>query len=144
MFLIFFFLSAFLETRVGDSNMPTTSAANIAQPEPAEPELETTLATIEGHTTSVVSTGGESSQPEGLQVFGETAATIVEETSSSIADMIKELSQAGGSEFPVIEAGGVFISAEDAAEGPSQHEDSHRRVSSPTFQPGEIHQKSYS
>ena len=50
---------------------------------------------MEGITTSDVSTRDESSHPEGLQVPGETAAAVVEETSSSITDMIEGLSQAG-------------------------------------------------
>jgi len=52
--------------------------------------------------------------------------------------MIDELSQAGGSEVPMIEAGGASTSAGDVVEGLSQLENSHKRVSSPTLQSGEI------
>jgi len=52
--------------------------------------------------------------------------------------MIEELSQAGGSEVPMIEVGGAFTSVGDMAEGPSQLEESHDRVSSPALQPGGI------
>jgi len=51
---------------VGDSDKVTTSAADIAQPEPAQSELETALTTMEGFTTSAISTEGESSQLESL------------------------------------------------------------------------------
>ena len=57
---------------------------------------------------------GKSSQLEGSQASEEAA---IEETSFSIDNMIKELSQAGGSEVPMIEAGGAFTSAWDVAEG---------------------------
>ena len=70
-------------------------------------------------TTSAVSTGGESSQLGGLQVSGENVTAVVEETSSSIADIFEELSQAGGSEVPMIEAEGPSTSAGDMVEGPS-------------------------
>jgi len=115
MFLIFFFLGTSSETRMGDSNKATTSTVDIAQPEP-----NTTLTNTEGLITSVVSTGDESSPPEGFQVAGETAAVVAEETSSSIDDMTEEMSQAMGLEVPMIEAGEVSISAEDMAKGPSQ------------------------
>ena len=61
-----------------------------------QPELETPVTTNEELTTNDVSIGGESSQLEGLQVFGENVVAVVEETSFSIADMIKELSHARG------------------------------------------------
>jgi len=113
---------------VGDSDKVTTSTADITQPEPAQPKSETALTSKKGLTTSAVSTGGESSQPVGLQVSGETAVAIVEETSSSIADMIKELSKAGGSEVPMIEAGGVSTSVEYMAEWPFQPKDSQKSL----------------
>ena len=69
--------------------------------EPTRLELQIPVTITEGATTSVVGTGGEPSQLEGLQVSGEAAATV-EETSSSIDDMTKKLSQAGGSEIPLI------------------------------------------
>ena len=95
---------------MGDSNKVTTSAVDteveITQPEP------------EAHATTT----------EGLQASGEIATVVVKEISSSIVDMIEELSQAGGSKVPVIEAEGVSIRAEDMTEGPSQPEDSHRSL----------------
>ena len=119
------FFGTFSETQVGDSDKTTTSVADIAQPEP-----KTALTNTEGLTTSVVSTGGESSQPEGLQVSGETAVVIVEVTAFSIADMIEKLFQVGGLEIPMIEAIGVSTSAEDMTEGPLEPEDSHERLTS--------------
>ena len=128
MFLIFSFLGTFSETRVGDSDRVTTNAVDIAQREPTQHKLEASLTIMRGLTTGVVSNGGESSQPEGLQVSWETAATVVEETYSNIADMIEELFQAGGSEILMIEAGVISTSAEDVAEGPFQSVDSYERV----------------
>ena len=57
------------------------------------------MTTTEGANTIVVGSGGELSQPEGLQVSGEAVIAAVEETSSSIADMIKKLSQVGAKRF---------------------------------------------
>ena len=56
---------------MGDSDKVTTSAADIDQS-----ELEIALTTMEGFTTSAISTGGESSQLEGLQVSGESALPL--------------------------------------------------------------------
>ena len=116
-----------------DPSMTTTSSVDIAQP-----KSETVLTTTEGLTTSTVSTGGMSSQLEDLQVFGETMVATIEETSSSIDEMIQELSQDGGSEIPTIETGGASTSVGDVAEGLSQPQESHERVASLTPYPGEI------
>jgi len=86
------------------------------------------MTSTEGLTTSVVTTGGESSQPGGLQVSEEAIAAIVEETFSSIADIIEELSQAGGSEVLMNKAGGASTSVGDVAEGLSQPKESHEGV----------------
>ena len=51
--------------------------------------------------------------------------------------MIKELSQAGGSEVPKIKARGAFISAGDVVEGSSKPKEYHERPY-PSSQPGEI------
>jgi len=67
-----------------------------------------------------------------LYVFEEAAAAVVEETSSSIDNMIKELSQAWGSEVLIIEAEGASTSDGNVAKGSSQSEKSHERVASPT------------
>jgi len=122
---------------VADFDKATTNAADNMAKAP-HPELEILVTITEGATNSTIGTMGKSSHSEGLQVSGEATTAIVEETSSSIADMIEELPQAGGSEVPMIEAGGASTSAEDIPEGPSQPEDSHERVLSPTLQPGEI------
>ena len=100
------------------SDKAVTSAADTVA-EPTRPEPETLVTTTERLTTSAMGTGGKSSQPEGLQVSGEAAAAVVKETSSSIDDMIKDQSQAGGSEIPMIEAGGASTSIGDVAEGSS-------------------------
>jgi len=55
-----------------------------------------------------------------LQVSGEVVVAAVVETFSNIDDMIKELSQAGGSEIPMIKAGEDFTGAGDVVEGSSQ------------------------
>jgi len=55
------------------------------------------MTVTEGPTASAMSSGGESFQLEDLHVSGEVDA--VEETSSSIDDMIKELSHAGDLRF---------------------------------------------
>ena len=120
-----------------DSDKVTTSAIGTVE-EATQPEPEIPMTTTKGITTSVVGIGGESSQLEGLQLSWEVDDADVKETSSSIDDMIKKLSQAGGSEVPMIEAGGASTSDGDVTEGSSQHEDFHERIPSPTFQPGEI------
>ena len=106
--------------------------------EPIRHELKTHMTSTKELTTSAVGIGGEPSHARGLQVSEKVAAAILEETSSSIADMIEELSQIGGSEVPVIEVGGASTSAGDVVEESSQPEKSHERVSSPTLQPGRI------
>jgi len=120
MFLIFFFLGTSSESRVGDLDKATISVVDT--------EVETTQPEPEALATTA----------EGLQASREIAAAVVKETSSSIADMIKELSQAGGSEVPVIEVRGVSISVEGVVEGPSQPKDSYRKVSSLALQLSEI------
>ena len=90
---------------MGDLNKVTTSAV--------DNEVETTQPEPEAPVTTT----------EGLQTYDNIATVVVKETSSSIADMIEELSQAGGSEVSMIKAGGVSISTGGVAEGPSQHED---------------------
>ena len=67
-----------------------------------------------------------------MQVSGEAIVIIIEETSSSIADMIKELSQAKGSDVPMIDARGASTSVLNAPEGSFQLEDSHEGFPSPT------------
>ena len=126
-----------LGTRV-TANRATISPAD-TMAEPTRHDLETLVTNAERLTTNAVSTWGEPSQPGDLRVSGETAATaVVEETSSSIDDMIKELSQVRCSEVPLIEAGGSSTSAGDMAEELSQAKKSHERVTSPTPQSGEI------
>ena len=68
------------------------------------------MTTTEGLFTNAISTRGESSQVVGSYVFEEVAAAVVEETSSSIDNMIKELSQAWGSKVLIIEAEGASTS----------------------------------
>ena len=126
MFLILSFLGTSSETRVGNSDKAATNVVD-TKVKTTQPELEAPATTAEE-----------------LQASGEIVIAVIEETSSSITDMIEELSQAGGSEVPLIKAGGVSISAEYVVEGPSQPEDSHKKVSSPALQPGETQQKSYS
>jgi len=88
--LIFSLLVLFSETQVVGTEEATASAADtVAEPTWPEPEIPVTV--TEGPTTSAICTGGESSQLKGLQFSGEAAA-VVEETFSSIADMVKELS----------------------------------------------------
>jgi len=89
----------------------------------------------EGATTSAMSSGGESFQLEDLHVSGEVAA--VEETSSSIDDMIKELSQAGDFKVPMIDAGRAS-STGYVAKGLSQPKDSQEELLCPTSQLGKI------
>ena len=119
-------LVRFSETQVVDSDKVTTSAIGTVE-EATQPEPEIPMTTTEGITTSVVGIGGESSQLKGLQLSEEVDDADVKETSSSIDDMIKKLSQAGGSEVPMIEARGVSTSAKDVEKGPSQPKDSHKK-----------------
>jgi len=109
MFLILSFLGTSSETRVGNSDKAATNVVD-TKVKTTQPELEAPATTAEE-----------------LQASGEIVIAVIEETSSSITDMIEELSQAGGSEVPVIKAGGVSISAEYVVEGPSQPEDSHKK-----------------
>jgi len=74
----------------------TLSPADIMA-EPIRHELKTHMTSTKELTTSAVGIGGEPSHARGLQVSEKVAAAILEETSSSIADMIEELSQAGSS-----------------------------------------------
>ena len=67
---------------MSDSNKVTTSAVN-NKVETTQPEPEAPATTAEG-----------------LQTYDNITVVVVKETSSSIVDMIEELSQAGGSEVP--------------------------------------------
>ena len=93
------------------------------------------MTVTEGATASAMSSGGESFQLEDLHVSGEVAA--VEETSSSIDDMIKELSQAVDFQVPMIDAGKAS-STGDVAEGSSQPKDSQEELPCSTSQLGKI------
>ena len=65
MFLIVSLLVLFLETRADGTEKASTSVADAVE-ELSRPELEILMTTTEGTITSVVDTGGESSQPDSL------------------------------------------------------------------------------
>jgi len=83
---------------VGTKEATASAADTVAEPTRPEPEIPVIV--TEGATTSAVSIGGESSQLGGLQVSGENVAAVVEESSSSIVDMFKELPRLGAQRFP--------------------------------------------
>ena len=82
-------------------------------------------------TTSFTDLAQPSSAQPGPEIVSATEPATTDKTSSSIAEMIQELSQVGDSEIPTTEAGGVSTSAVDMAEELPQAEKSHERIASP-------------
>ena len=110
-----FSFGIFSKNRAASTYKTTTSVVG-AVPEPSQPEPEIFVTTTEGVTTSAVDTKGKLFHREGLQISREAVASGVKEASSSIDDMIKELSQAAGSEIPMINAGGASTGGGDVVE----------------------------
>ena len=73
-----------------------------------------------------------------VPTFSKAATTTIRETSTSITNMIKELSQPGDPEVLIIDTRGPSMSAMDVVERSSLPEDSYEELPSPIPQPGEI------
>ena len=102
---------------------------------------------IQSATTSTVDTEKETTFPEleapattaeGLQALEETTVVVVKDSYSNIDEMTMELSQIGGSEVPTTEVGGASASIGGVVTKSSQPKESHKRLPSPTHQPGDI------